>query len=195
MIVDTRVARWFVFKPKIPIWVNFWGPSNEKCLYILWSVGIFYGHLVKFMAVCYSLWSLCIFFPFWYVWTNKNLATLVDAAKVFSQNESPRIPKWRLLKAGGLRPRSSVARDHRGGRPANAEVRGKHSITWYQKIHVFVSIHTFMYFCWNDPLPSPEDRARALVYGVFWSYFRSLTTWRVREKVAQSEAHHMFCQN
>jgi hypothetical protein len=21
-----RVARWFIFKPKISIWVNFWGP-------------------------------------------------------------------------------------------------------------------------------------------------------------------------
>jgi hypothetical protein len=28
------------------------------------------------MAVWYSLWSFCIFFPFWYVWTEKNLATL-----------------------------------------------------------------------------------------------------------------------
>jgi hypothetical protein len=24
--VHGRVARWFVFKPKIPIWVNFGGP-------------------------------------------------------------------------------------------------------------------------------------------------------------------------
>jgi hypothetical protein len=24
----TRVARWFVFKPNIPIWVNFGGPWN-----------------------------------------------------------------------------------------------------------------------------------------------------------------------
>jgi hypothetical protein len=23
-----RVARWFIFKPKIPIWVNFGGPWN-----------------------------------------------------------------------------------------------------------------------------------------------------------------------
>jgi hypothetical protein len=30
-----RVARWFVFKPKIPIWVNFGGPCNGKCWYIL----------------------------------------------------------------------------------------------------------------------------------------------------------------
>jgi hypothetical protein len=28
------------------------------------------------MAVWYSLWSFVIFFPFWYVWIKKNLATL-----------------------------------------------------------------------------------------------------------------------
>jgi hypothetical protein len=26
-----RVARWFVFKPKIPIWVNFGGSCNGSC--------------------------------------------------------------------------------------------------------------------------------------------------------------------
>jgi hypothetical protein len=26
-----RVARWYIFEPKIPIWVNFAGPSNGKC--------------------------------------------------------------------------------------------------------------------------------------------------------------------
>jgi hypothetical protein len=31
----TRVARWFIFKPNIPIWVNFGGPWNGKCWYIL----------------------------------------------------------------------------------------------------------------------------------------------------------------
>jgi hypothetical protein len=35
-----------IFKPKIPIWVNF-----GKCWYILWSFGIFYSHMVYFMAV------------------------------------------------------------------------------------------------------------------------------------------------
>jgi hypothetical protein len=29
-----RVARWLVFKPKIPIWVNFGRPRNGKCWYI-----------------------------------------------------------------------------------------------------------------------------------------------------------------
>jgi hypothetical protein len=26
----TRIARWFLFKPKIPIWVNFGGPYMEN---------------------------------------------------------------------------------------------------------------------------------------------------------------------
>jgi hypothetical protein len=30
-----RVARWFVFKPKIQIWVNFGGSCNGSCSYIL----------------------------------------------------------------------------------------------------------------------------------------------------------------
>jgi hypothetical protein len=30
-----RVARWLVYKPNIPIWVNFGGPWNGKCCYIL----------------------------------------------------------------------------------------------------------------------------------------------------------------
>jgi hypothetical protein len=28
--VKDRVARWFIFKPKIAIWVNFAGPRNGK---------------------------------------------------------------------------------------------------------------------------------------------------------------------
>jgi hypothetical protein len=33
--VTSRVARWFIFKPKIPFWVNFGGSWNGKCWYIL----------------------------------------------------------------------------------------------------------------------------------------------------------------
>jgi hypothetical protein len=29
--LGTRVARWYIFKPKIPIWENFVGPVNGKC--------------------------------------------------------------------------------------------------------------------------------------------------------------------
>jgi hypothetical protein len=31
-----RVARWHIFKPKIPIWVNFGGPWKGKGWYILY---------------------------------------------------------------------------------------------------------------------------------------------------------------
>jgi hypothetical protein len=30
-----RVARWFIFKPKIPIWEKFGRPWNGECCYIL----------------------------------------------------------------------------------------------------------------------------------------------------------------
>jgi hypothetical protein len=52
----TRVARWFIFKPKILIWVNFGGPLNGKCrnilrtfeIHILRPFGPFCAHLVHF---------------------------------------------------------------------------------------------------------------------------------------------------
>jgi hypothetical protein len=62
----TRVARWFVFKPKIPIWVNFEGLAME-------NLGIFYDHLVYVTAIGNILWPfgifcghLVYFSPFWY---------------------------------------------------------------------------------------------------------------------------------
>jgi hypothetical protein len=78
-MVHIRVARWFVLKPKIPIWANFGGGVGME------NVVIFYNHLEYFMAIwhnvwqigIHSLWSLGIFFQFWYVWTMKNLATMV----------------------------------------------------------------------------------------------------------------------
>jgi hypothetical protein len=55
--VNRRVARWHVFKPKVPIWVNFWELAMEDALMsiwsILWLVGIFCGHLVYFMVIWY----------------------------------------------------------------------------------------------------------------------------------------------
>jgi hypothetical protein len=48
------------------------------------NAGIFCDHLEYVMAIWYNLWLFGIacgrwlyFFPFWYVWTKKNLATLV----------------------------------------------------------------------------------------------------------------------
>jgi hypothetical protein len=41
-----RVARWFVFKPKIQIWVNYGGPCKGSRLYFLWPYCLFYGQMV-----------------------------------------------------------------------------------------------------------------------------------------------------
>jgi hypothetical protein len=54
---------------KIIIWVNLGGSFNLLCWYILWSFGIFYDHLVYFIAIRYI-------FPVLVSCTNKNLATL-----------------------------------------------------------------------------------------------------------------------
>jgi hypothetical protein len=51
-----RVARWFVFKPKIQIWVNFGGSCNVRCWYILRTLGPFYGLMLNFTNICYSSW-------------------------------------------------------------------------------------------------------------------------------------------
>jgi hypothetical protein len=48
-----RVARWFVFKPKIPIWVNFGGSCYGKSWYILWPLETLFGHLVYFVVIWY----------------------------------------------------------------------------------------------------------------------------------------------
>jgi hypothetical protein len=51
--VCIRVARWFIFKPKIPFWVNFGGSCNWRCWYILYTFGPFPGHLAYFIAIWY----------------------------------------------------------------------------------------------------------------------------------------------
>jgi serine/threonine protein kinase len=43
LLVRRRVARWFLFEPKIPICVNFGGSSSERCWYILCPFGEFSG--------------------------------------------------------------------------------------------------------------------------------------------------------
>jgi hypothetical protein len=64
-----RVARWFVFKPKIQIWVTFGVPWIGKCWYVLWPFGIFHDLLVHFVFIWYI-------FPVLASCSKKNLATL-----------------------------------------------------------------------------------------------------------------------
>jgi hypothetical protein len=63
-VAPLRVARWYIFKPKILIWA-FWGGLKRKRFgnlaiwYIIgsfgvlhiWPFGILYGHLVNFMVI------------------------------------------------------------------------------------------------------------------------------------------------
>jgi hypothetical protein len=67
----TRVARWYIFKPKIQIWVNFLGYCNGRCWYILCSFGVFYGHLPYFIVIWYIFWLFGIFFTCWYFLVRK----------------------------------------------------------------------------------------------------------------------------
>jgi hypothetical protein len=66
-----RFARWYIFKPKIQIWVNFGGACYGRCRHILSTFGQFSGHLVYPMTLgghlVYSVLVYC---------TAKNLATL-----------------------------------------------------------------------------------------------------------------------
>jgi hypothetical protein len=60
--ISSRVARWFLFKPKIPITVDFGGYSNGRCWYILCPFG-------QFPAILHTLWPFGIFPKFWYIFT------------------------------------------------------------------------------------------------------------------------------
>jgi hypothetical protein len=51
--LQTRVARWHIFKPKIVIWVNLGRTCKGRFWYILWPVGIYTGYLEYFMASWY----------------------------------------------------------------------------------------------------------------------------------------------
>jgi hypothetical protein len=82
-----RVARWFIFKPKPQFWSNLEGLGKE-------NVVIFYDHLEYFTAIWYNyglfvqfvvIWYI---FPFWYVWTKKNLATLLHTSHSGLQSEN-----------------------------------------------------------------------------------------------------------
>jgi hypothetical protein len=70
------VARWHIFKPKIPIWVNFGGSYNGRCWYISSPFGSIFGHWVYLVAIWYILWLSGILYPILVCFAEKNLATL-----------------------------------------------------------------------------------------------------------------------
>jgi hypothetical protein len=79
----SRVARWNIFKPKIPIWVK-----NLVGLRIMESVVIFYAHLEYIMSNRYIFWPLGNLMVIWYIFPRfgilcqKNLATLPQSDSV-----------------------------------------------------------------------------------------------------------------
>jgi hypothetical protein len=80
--MKTRVAKWFLFKPKIPICVNFGGSSNGRCWCILCPFDQFSGHLAYFMAIGYIVPSFGTFLHVLVCCIKKNLATLMKTAKI-----------------------------------------------------------------------------------------------------------------
>jgi hypothetical protein len=50
-VVPHRVARWHIFKPKIPIWLHFGGYFDGRCWYILRPFGRFCGPCMYFMII------------------------------------------------------------------------------------------------------------------------------------------------
>jgi hypothetical protein len=71
------------FQTKNPILGKFWRALDWQCLYILWTFGIFYGHLGHFMNIWYILCSFGTFFPVLVSCNMKNLATLLKIWPVF----------------------------------------------------------------------------------------------------------------
>jgi hypothetical protein len=73
-----RVARWHIFKPKIPISVNLVGSCNLRCWHTLWPFGPFilrpFLYILRPFGVFYSY--LVYFLCFGMIWIWKNLATL-----------------------------------------------------------------------------------------------------------------------
>jgi hypothetical protein len=57
-----RVARWYIFKTKIPILVDFWRPWIGIFRYIIWPFGTLRPFGV-FNALLVYFWSV---FPFWF---------------------------------------------------------------------------------------------------------------------------------
>jgi hypothetical protein len=79
---QARVAGWYIFRPKLAIWVNFGGPCKGRCWYILWTFGLFYSHLI---FVFYGLLVYFVVFNLFGI-LKKNLATLKQERDVLLTN-------------------------------------------------------------------------------------------------------------
>jgi hypothetical protein len=110
---------------KIPFWVHFGAPCSGKFWYILWSFGILYGHLGKFMVTWHifsrsgvfykeksgnpggekmqKIVSVLVEFQFFpgkfKSWEKCHLCPVQGCQMVFFQAKNPNLgPFWRALK-------------------------------------------------------------------------------------------------
>jgi hypothetical protein len=101
--VVCRVARWFIFKPKIPVWVNFGVPYIDWKMFIylmvIWTFGIFYDHLV-----CTFCSHLVHFFRFWYhVGTKKIWQPWLYVRNVRHRNFANCVTLWYAIPVHGVK--------------------------------------------------------------------------------------------
>jgi hypothetical protein len=87
--ISIRVARWFVFTPKIPILGKFWRALDWKML-----IYYVYGHLEYLWDIFRPFDTFCIhlvhFSGFGIMYQEKKLATLISMAELLrSQNFFP----------------------------------------------------------------------------------------------------------
>jgi hypothetical protein len=73
--IMSRVARWYIFKRKIKICVNFVGSCHGRYILSRYHCGLFYGHLVYFVAM-WNMFGHLVYFHVLVCCTEINLATL-----------------------------------------------------------------------------------------------------------------------
>jgi hypothetical protein len=111
--VSIRVARWFVFTPKIPVWVNFGGLWNGKCWYVLWPFG---KHILRPFGTIYGRLVNWIILP---------VLVCLDLEK----SGNPGVHQWRLEAEKKERAESLLNRgeqravQHKSGWPDRANFR------------------------------------------------------------------------
>jgi hypothetical protein len=87
--LHASVARWYIFKLKIQMWVYFGRHCNGRCWYV-------YGHFVCSTAKWYIFWPFGMYF-LWYIFPTfgmlyrQNLATLLHATFYKSRPPSKKL--------------------------------------------------------------------------------------------------------
>jgi hypothetical protein len=87
-----RVARWYVFRPEIPIWENFGVSCNRRGWCILRTLDIFYGHWYCLWAFGIVCGNLVYFFRFGMLYQEKSGSPADEDTSSFSELSSAECP-------------------------------------------------------------------------------------------------------